>query len=59
VLVNGKKVNIPSFRLVWATKLASGTYEEERPGDWRPGNGGGRGTPHWLELRCCKCLGES
>jgi len=59
VLVNGKKVNIPSFQVVIGQEI--GVKEQMKKNVQVIGAiemAGGRGTPHWLELNAANASGR-
>jgi small subunit ribosomal protein S4 len=60
VLVNGKKVNIPSFQVAIGHEI--GVKEQMKKNVQVIGAlemAGGRGTPHWLNLMLQMLRGES
>ena len=60
VLVNGKKVNIPSFQVAIGHEIS---VKEKMKKNVQVVSAlelaGGRGTPHWLELNARTCTGKN
>jgi len=59
VLVNGKKVNIPSFQVAIGQEI--GVKEQMKKNVQVVGAiamAGGRGTPHWLEMNAANATGK-